>query len=518
MQDNISTNTNDNIDHPVSLDFTELNSVQSWQSPGNYYGRNGTTNDTTITVRKYTREQIRRFLEVPQSFERQLKEVSHFLFLSSAHYKRLMYYFSNILTYDNIIVPIDIDDLKTPGFKKAYNRVKNMIEDYNIKHNFSVIMTTLMLEGVFYGIEVKASNSIIIQKLPSYYCKITGIEDGTYVYSFNFQYFTSHNKLQLLDQYPESFKEKYNDYLRTQQPWQEIDGESSLCFKFDESIDYIIPPFVTLFEELMDIEDAKNLKKQQDKVQNFKLLHQKIPFKKDPKNEKDMLIGIPSVKVFHNNIKQALPDGIAIVSTPMEIEEINFERKRLSMTDDSSDTEQKYYSSAGVSSSLFNSEDKNTVSLNRSIVADEAIMFKMLRQIERFFKKRFFILNPNNFRFKLWFPDITIFNRSELNTLYIANAQFGFPKSLVGATLGINTNDLVAMSKFENEYLELVEDLKPLQSAHVGQNEETGTNAPQKTKPKDAMKPKGGAPTKDANKLSPAGEKTKVTDANKNRK
>ena len=79
------------------------------------------------------------------------------------------------------------------------------------------------------------------------------------------------------------------------------------------------------------------------------LLQQKIPFKKEPKSEKDMLISLGSVKMFHANIKANLPSSVSVVSTPMDLEAISFERRRDDVDNNVQFMKNNFYDSVGVS-------------------------------------------------------------------------------------------------------------------------------------------------------------------------
>ena len=137
------------------------------------------------------------------------------------------------------------------------------------------------------------------------------------------------------------------------------------------------------------------------------------------------------------------------------------------------------------------------VSVNRGINVDESMMFGFLRQLERYFKKKLSKISSNQYSFKAYFPDITVYNRKELSDFYFKNATFGFPKILVAACMGLSMADLESMTYLENS-LGLVDKMFPLKSSHTSISNED----------------KRGAPQKDDGDLSPEGEKTRVTDGN----
>ena len=50
---------------------------------------------------------------------------------------------------------------------------------------------------------------------------------------------------------------------------------------------------------------------------------------------------------------------------------------------------------------------------------------------------------------------------------YMTMAQYGYPKSLIGAAAGISTSQLQGMNILEEDYLDLTNNLVPLKSSHT---------------------------------------------------
>lgn len=477
----------------VALDFTELQRM-AWAEFEDYLDRL-----SSLRPRKHTREQIRRYVNDPNKYEQQLREVSLYLYVASPHYMRLINYFYSMLTLDYVVIPYSLDKerLNYDRFIKSYKNVVDYIEAYNIKHTFSKVLFSLLLTGVYYGYERWVKDSFVLQNLPTEYCKITGIEDGIFTFSMDMRYFDK-NKIDPND-FGDEINSLYDKYKSTKEPWQQINAENGVCFTFFPNLPWQVPPFAGIYEDIMDIDDFKDLYKSKQKIDNFKLIQQKIPFKDKPTSERDFLISLDSVKVFHNNIKKVLPDGVGLVSSPMELKEINFEQKKDFIYESTVKAQENLFDAAGISKGLFNSDHNNAVSINRGINVDEAFVFPLLHQFERFFKYRLKRFNTNQYKFKLHFPPITVFNWKEKYDQYLKAAQYGFPKSFVAAALGYSVSDLEGLNFFENECLELVDKMIPVSSAHTSSNRERGR------------------PRKDDNELTPSGEQTRETAANEGR-
>ena len=192
--------------------------------------------------------------------------------------------------------------MNSDKFKKNYLKVVNYMEQFNVKHEIRKILEVILSEDIFFGYERnQGTDEFMIQRLPTNYCKLYSIERGVLNFAFNFSYFDTRKKE--LENYPSEFSEMYSEYIETGNNWMVLDGNKSVCFKLRETYPYSIPVFSGAFEDLLDLDDTKDLIKTKLRLENFMLLQQKIPFKKEPKSEKDMLISLDSVKMFHANIK-----------------------------------------------------------------------------------------------------------------------------------------------------------------------------------------------------------------------
>lgn len=486
------TKNNDEQVREVALDFTQLQRI-AWNELREFL------NSDSIRINKYSRDDIRRYLKNPESYTRQLQEVSLYLYISSGYYMRVINYFSSMLTLDHIVVPYGIDKqtLNASTFKKNYNKVVDYIESYNIKHELPLVIFLLLINGVYFGYERWAGNNFTIQKLPTNYCKITGIENGIFTFSMNMRYFDKPNVN--VKNFADEIQKLYERYRSSGEEWQPISASNGVCFVFSPHLPWQIPPFSGIFEDVMDIEDYKEMDRTKQKMDNFKLIQQKIPFKDKPTSERDFLISLESVKMFHNNIKKVLPKNVGLVSSPMELIEINVEQKRDYLYEGASKAKEGLFDASGVSKGLFNSVHNNAVSINRGINVDEAFLFPLLRQFERFFKYRLSQFNTRQYKFKLLFPDLTRYNWKEKYEQYLKASQFGFPKSFVAASLGYSVSDLEGLNFLENDYLGLVDEMVPVVSTHTSSNKDRGR------------------PQKDDNELSPSGEQTREIAANEDR-
>lgn len=458
----------------ISLDFTELDFAKVYEG---YYKDLKSYYQSNNVGRKYSKDQIRRFLTSPSQYERQIREVSLYLAGSSSHYLRLVMYMAKMLTLDHLVIPTNPPHAPNNTFLKMYTDVVEYVENFNIKHELSKILPVLLIEDTFFGYEQTNNKGTTIRRLPNDYCKIIGIEDGIFVFAFNFGYFSSREEM--LPYFPVHFRKLYSKAKKTGILWHELDPkQGAVCFKLRDDLTYSLPLLAPIFEEVIELEMKKDRQNDKEEAENFKLLVQEIPFKKEPKSEKDFLLSLDSVKTFHNNIKTALPKNVGLISTPMKVADFSFERKSGGTTNTNlPEAQEVLFTSAGWSSSIFSSQNTTKTAQDNAALSDQSLMFGLLRQFERFFNNRINFLFKGAFKFTVSFLDITVFNREAEVNKYLKMAQFGYPKMLVAVAMGLSQSQFMGLNALENGLLGLESKLVPLNSSHTGGAASSGDNS-----------------------------------------
>lgn len=454
--------------------------------------------DKHFNPRKYDRKDVRRFMDNPTMYEKQLREISQFLLINSGAYLRLVGFFSSLMTLDTVLIPMaEADKLTTPAFQRAKKKVDKYLDSFNLKRELGKIMSIVMLEDVFFGMERESKDSIMIQRLPSDQCKITHLEDGMYGFCFDMSFFNGTNKSLLETEFPPQFIEMYAEYERSKEKWQEVDSNMGVCFKFHDNILQNVPPLAGTFEDLLYFDDSKAIDYAETLMGNYRLLLQKIPMADKAKSIKDMIFDAKEARVFHNLIKSTLPENIGIVTTPMEVTDIKLDKTSSEKEKDKvRRAEDNVFTSAGVSKALFNDEASNSITINKAIQVDAASLMKMLRQFEVFFKNRLRKFGTASYAFKLLFPDINIFNRDEKVDQYLKLGQYGLPKSFLFAAMGVSEYEAISLLQYESS-IGLLDMMIPLQSSHVATGKEDA-----------------GRPQKDEDDLGEEGVKTRAGNKN----
>lgn len=456
-------------------------------------------NTTTPTFSLFSKEDVQGYLANPYTYEKQIRNAVTYIYGASSHFRRIIQYFASLSDLAYVVSPYKIDPKSTNAktINRNYRKVLNALSAMSIKTQFPKIITVCLREDTFYGTMWVTNDNITIQQLPSDYCAISTIEGNVLNVSFDFSYFDSHSAL--LEFYPQEFKTKYAVYQKQRTSrWLELDSPTSFAIKVNNDIlSYSLPPFIGILRELYDLEDYKQLKLTKTALENYAMLVMALPMDEDG----NWGIDLNKAKEFWQNLDSVLPEEVGSILTPMPITKIGFEKSNTGDTNTISDAEQNIFTSAGVSSLLFNNEKASANALALSIKADQSLTFGIVRSIEDAVN-RFIQAQSYGKNFKVTFLDVSPFNRKEMGDAYLKAASYGLPTiAMYAASQGLGQAELDAMSFLETEVMGLQDMFRPIQSSTQmsGNISSTDSNAPTD---------EGGRPQSDGTDLTDSGEQS----------
>ena len=438
---------------------------------------------TPTALAKFDSKRVAEFLQNPAKYEKQLRQLSNYLYNVSSQYRQIVRHFATLPTYDYTLNIAEIPaKINAEKITKAYQKSAQLVDKLNLKHEMSKVLKSAFKEDVFYGYEHEAKDSYFIQKLNADYCQISSIEDGVFNFAFDFSYFDKFPNE--LDLFPEEFKVKHLIYELNKQTnkWLELDSSKTICIKInDDIIEYALPPFNTVFESIFDLDDYKKIKKSKAKMDNFLLLSQRIPIDDKTSDIDIFKISLDTAMLFHNQLSAAVPDGVGVATSPMELSPIKME-KNISDMDTIAQAQREVYTDSAISQYLFNSDKNTSVGISKSIMADENLLYNTLNQIERWINRKL-KKQAGNLKFYIKFIDTTNFSRKEVFDRYLKAAQFGAPvKMEMVASLGLSPIEILNKTKLENEIFKLQDLFLPLSSAHTQTEDGNEANGrPQKS-------------------------------------
>ncbi len=459
------------------------------------YNPQKNTSRRSYTYSLYTKENIIKWLQSPATNEKNLRDASLYMYLSSMHYQRLIDYYAGLLIGAYVISPVGFEpnNVKKETFAKQFYKVAKALELMSIPSLLKDVITVSLREGAYYGVRWSDKSSSFIQKIDADYCKITSVSNGTFLYSVDM------SKLQgKLEYYPTEFTAMYNEYLASGQKYQEVPADISVCVKGDESIiDFSVPPFAAVMPSLYTIANTESLQDTATELKNYKMMTGKVPVDDDGVP----LIGWDLFQKYYNHLKNALGENVGLAITPFALDSFSFEQKTgVSDVDDLAKAVGNFWAAAGTSGLLHGISNDTSGVTKLSIKNDETYIMGIVKQFERVINRYLKIGFAGTQKFKITILPVTVFNREEYLKSYKEAAAFGLGKSYYAATLGIPQYDIAGLDFIERE-MGMFTGLNPLQSSFNTSTAE-----------KDA-----GRPLKEDEDLEDEGEITRDNDTNANR-
>ena len=425
-------------------------------------------------VLEYTQSQVREMIKGYKVKKNQdnLRDISESLFVLSPQYQRLINYYASMPTYSYVVVPNkNIESIDTKKISKEYYKTTEFLNNLNIPYNFTQVIRKSMIADIFFGYIYYDNKNVMIQQFPNSMCTITSIEGGVYNYSIDLSVFEGNRDA--LQYYPEEIQRAFTKYELVKKnsknknqvsSWYEVGAKDSICIKINEGVSEPIPPFSGVFDSIYDINAFKDLRNDKAELENYKLIIQKLPIRKDSGDNNDFMIDLPMMNYFHSSIEDVAPQNIGVATTPMDIDVVTFD-KDTADRDNVAKANKDFWDNSGTSQNLFSSDNKTSQGINRSIETDEQVVFAILRQVERWIN-RHLLLNNYTKNFKCVMIEVTHFSRTQVIEKYMEAAQYGFPvKTFLSSLYGLEPISMSSMAFLENETLELQDKMIPLVSS-----------------------------------------------------
>lgn len=397
-----------------------------------------------------------------------LRNISTEFYNSNGMYQRLCNYLAQIYRYDWYVVPYIISESDSNKALKQFTNVLNFLDNSKVKEFCSTVASAVVKEGCYYGYKIQNANKIIIQDLPTSYCRSRYSVLGKPAIEFNMKFFDDNftdiqYRMRILKMFPKEFSAGYvlykkgklkPDFTGDKNGWYLLDLESA--FKF--SINNDIPPLISSIEPILDLEEAQELDKKKMMQQLLKIVIQKLPMDKNG----ELLFDLDEAQDIHNNavlmLKRAI--GIDVLTTFADIEVADMSDKNTTTTSDElKKVERTVYNAAGVSQNLFNAS--GNLSLDKSIANDEASMKVLVLQLQNFLNDCIASFSNKKYKFSVRILETTVYNYKEIAKMYKEQVQIGYSKMLPQIAMGHSQSEIIATANFENNILNLSKIMVP---------------------------------------------------------
>lgn len=430
-------------------------------------------------LKSYKQSEVRDIIENFQRGNNQdkLVQISQLLYAKSPQYKSVVDYFANLPTFPHVLKPIkDIQAMDQDKVITEYTKMGEELKKMNLRHEMQKVLTTAFIEDTFFGYVWRTNDDFYIQQIDYSICEITSVEYGVYNFSIDMSYFMKDESL-LDDGWAQEIKDKYHAWYKLYSKnskigtYVELDAKNTICIKINENMLDTFPPFAGSFDAIFDIEGFKQLRKDREEIGNYMLVTQQLPIREDSEHDNDFAIDNDYFTYFHNMLAGAVPDSVGVVTSPMKMNAVTFDKDRVD-SDGVAKAERDFWSGNGTSQLLFSSDTSTSQGLLMSIKVDEQKIFRVVSQIERWLNRYLGFYFPKRI-YSAEILKVTDFNKQEMYKMYLEAGQYGIPtKNHIAATVGFSPIETMNMAYLENDLLNMHEEFMPLQSSHTMSGDE----------------------------------------------
>lgn len=455
------------------------------------------TKTSVKTISAFNKDSLRTYLKNIGSNEKNLRNLSRYLYYRCHPYYRLIMYNATMFDLNARSVIPEYDLVKggdANKMLKSYQETIQTLDKMNLQYEMLKAYATCFREDVFYGCAYYDEQGLFILPLDPDYCQISGAySSGDFSFHMDVTYWRSRQTL--LEMLGEPFQSMYRAYESSNEKWQPMPDEYAICLKARaEDWETVVPVFSGLLSgiiNLIDLDDLQAIADEQDIYKMIWLELETINSSKDPDDWKispDIVI-----EYFNRMINEALPDYTSAAIIPGKIDQISFNNDKATDTNKIAKSTETLFNSAGGGQVLNSATISGTTAFNAAIKADTELAISMLLPQTQGWVNRFlgyWVSNPS----KVKFFEVSAYTKDEFKKNLLEAAQYGLSTKLAYNTLNsFSEMDTLALNFLEEEVLHLSDKLIPLQSSYTQSGNDNSSG-------------KDGAPTKDDTTITDDGE------------
>ncbi len=438
-------------------------------------------NTSYRSISNFDKSSLRSYLKNISSNEKNLRNLSRFLYYRSQVYYRLIAYNANMFCLDaRTVIPnfdlVEKNDKK--AIRKSYNDTLDALDKMNLQYEFLKVYMTCFREDVFYGVyyfdpQSTDSTSFFIMPLDPDYCRIQGVySTGDFAFAMDMSYFRSH--LELLEYWGEPFQSLYNEFLKDGIKYKTIPPEYGICLKARaEDWETVTPVYVGLLNSIISLIDQEDLASIADEQSVYKLLWMELETITGSKDVNDWKVD-PELVIpyWQRMVNEALPDYVSAAIVPGKINQISFPDNQDTEVNRIENATKSVLNTSGGSQILNSSTISGTTAFNASIKSDTEFAISMLLPQTQSIVNRilsYYVDNPS----KVKFFEVSAYTKEAFKASILKDNEYGLaPKLLVNSLNGFSEKETLSLNFLENDVLNL--HFTPVQSTHTTSSKESG--------------------------------------------
>ena len=440
------------------------------------------TKTTTKAVTAFNKETLRSYLQNIGSNERNLRNLSRYLFYRCHSYYRLIMYNATMFDLNARIVIPQYDLVKIPDTKKtlkSYQDSLKILDELNLQFEFLKMLAIAFREDVAYGCAYYTEGEgLFILPLDPDYCKISGVySTGDFAASMDMTYFRS--RQYELEAWGEPFQSMYRAYESdtTAGRWQPIPDEYCVCLKArPEDWETVLPVFSGLLNSIINLIDLEDIQAIADEQEIYKMIWLEMETMSNAESADEWKVD-PAIMIqyFNRMISEALPDYISAAIVPGKLDSINFQHDTTTETNKVSKATETLFNSSGGAQILNSSTISGTTAFTAAIQADTELAISMLLPQIQGWTNRFLRNNLSN-PSKVKFFEVSAYTKEAFKKQLLEAGTYGLPVRLAYNALNqFSELDTLALNHLEIDCLGLDKSFVPMMSSHTQTSaDETG--------------------------------------------
>lgn len=427
-------------------------------------------------ITAFSKEKLRNYLQNIGSNEKNLRDLSRYLYWRSQPYKRFIQYNANMIDLSaRTVIPSGfslIEDNNDEEILKSYNETLDVLDRMNLNYEMRKAFMNCYIEDVFYGCAYYDETGFVILPLDPSYCKIAGLyKGGDFGFYMDMSYFQG-TRNELLELWGDPFDSMYKAYEKdtTNGKYQPMPDEYCVCFKADpHDWKTIAPPFSGLLNSVISLIDLEDIQAIADKQDILKVVALEMETQ-DGAKEQDRWKVDPDIYIeyFDRLLNDCLPDYVAGAIVPGKLSTLSFkESDKVNDTNKMLRATQSLFNSSGGAQILNSSTISGTEAFKAAVLSDtQAAISMLLPQTESWINRwlTYQVGNPAKVKF---FP-VSVYTKEAYKESLRLDAEVSMPVKLALNTFNnYSEKETLAMLYLEENILGLSQSLAPLQSSHT---------------------------------------------------
>ena len=438
------------------------------------------TKSSAKTISAIDKATLKTYFLRLQSSERQLRNVSRYLYYRSNIFFRLVNWYADM--WDLRCRHIEpnyslIKDNDPNKMLKSINESLTVLDTLDLHGNMTEALITTYIEDVYYSIVFYEEDvGTFFFRLDPDECAIDGrYQTKDLSFSVDMSKWKSPQRQQIIEWLGSPLKEMNEEYERTGNKWIHCPDEYAFMLKFrTDDLNVIIPPLLPLYLQLAANEDTIDNQAVADALSIYKLIYMPLKVMKSNNNTVDNfeLSADLAHKYFKILTDDAIPPYTAAAMVPGdELKVIDFNNKSNDDIDRVENSTNNILSTAGGGAVLNSNHITTTAAFNAWLREEtEFALSTLLPQINGF-ANRFLMTHCSN-PCKVNHFEVSVYTKDSLYEQLLQTCQYSYSNRLaLNTLLGISERETLAMNYLENSVLKLPDIMKyPLQSSFTTSN------------------------------------------------